>query len=112
VAPGRSQTNPSFPTILVFGLDRTLIDALYNGRFNVLEANGQTGLMDAVRYHSRPIHLLLMDLSIDNRSLAALLKRYRPTMRVLYVGNDIPPDVVSPELLVGAVDQLFASQDI
>jgi hypothetical protein len=66
VAPGRSQTKPSFPTILVFSLDLTLVGAIRNGRYNVLEAYNQTDLIDVVRCHSRPIHLSLMDLSIDN----------------------------------------------
>jgi hypothetical protein len=52
-------------------------------------------------------------MSNDNRFLAALLKQYRPTMQVLYVGHDELPDVVPPELVVGTVDHFFAnSKDI
>ena len=113
MAPRSPQSKPSFPTILVFGLDRTLVGAIRNGFYNVLEAYTQTDLLDVVRYHSRPIHLLLMDMSNDNRFLAALLKQYRPTMQVLYVGHDELPDVVPPELVVGTVDHFFAnSKDI
>ena len=101
MAPGLSQSKPSFPTVLVFGLDRTLVAAIRDEGYNVLEACTQTDLTDFVRCHSRPIHLLLVDMSNDNRFLAALLRKYRPTMRVLYVGHDKLPDVVPPEALGG-----------
>jgi hypothetical protein len=109
VAPESSKSESSFPTVLVFGLDRTMVSAIRDGRYNVLEAYTQTDLMDVVLYHSRPIHLLLIDMSVDNRSLTARLKSYRPTMRMIFVGNDMTPDVVTPELVVGTVNQFFAS---
>jgi PleD family two-component response regulator len=57
-----------YPTILVArddGLDCRLVRSLQRNGFHVLEADDWAHLFDVVRVHSRPIHLLLVDVSMD-----------------------------------------------
>ena len=57
-----------YPTILVArddGLDCRLVQSLQRNGFHVLEADDWEQVFHAVRVHSRPIHLLLVDVSMD-----------------------------------------------
>lgn len=57
-----------YPTVLVahhdVGVRGTLLDCLQRNGFHVLEAD-RAHIFDVVRVHSRPIHLLLADVSMD-----------------------------------------------
>jgi hypothetical protein len=57
-----------YPTILVArddGLDCRLVQSLQRTGFHVLEAEDWAQVFHAVRVHSRPIHLLLVNENMD-----------------------------------------------
>jgi DNA-binding response OmpR family regulator len=61
-------------------LRSALSNSLRQDGYLVLEAHDVPSVLGIARVHSRPIHLLLIDVSIDNHTLAALRKPYRPEM--------------------------------
>lgn len=78
-----------FPTVLVTGDDSELRSDLVNllllEGYYVLEAHDAADAFHIAIVHSRPIHLLLMDLGMEGSSLlAARLRPYRDEMRVLF----------------------------
>jgi hypothetical protein len=80
-----------FPTILVArnqdGLDGPLVDCLRRDGFHVLEADNWEHVFAVVKVHSRPIHLLLADVSMDAR--VPILKRHRPGLIFLFVAKPV-----------------------
>ena len=84
-----------YPTVLVArdddGLDGTLVDCLQRNGFHVLEADW-ADVFHVVRVHSRPIHLLLVDVSMDAR--VSILKEHRSELQVMFVKKPVDADVV------------------
>jgi CheY-like chemotaxis protein len=104
----------SFPTILVAEDDQrcggSLVRDLEHQGYFVLVASDGPEAIEIARVHSRPIHLLLTGESINGRTLAAMLKRYRPEMRALFItrhANHEAPDLVRSETAVEKVRQLL-----
>ena len=84
-----------YPTILVArddGLDCRLVRSLQRKGFHVLEADDWEHLFSVVRVHSRPIHLLLVDVSMDAR--VPILKEHRSELQVLFVKKPVDADEV------------------
>jgi hypothetical protein len=85
-----------YPTILVArddnGLDRTLINCLERDGFHVLEASGWEQVFNAVRVHSRPIHVLLVDASMGIH--VPMLKKHRSELQVVLVQKPVDADAV------------------
>jgi DNA-binding response OmpR family regulator len=85
-----------YPTVLVahhdVGVRGILLDCLKRNGFHVLEADDWDHLFDVVRVHSRPIHLLLVDVSMDAR--VPILKEHRSELQVLFVKRPVDADVV------------------
>jgi DNA-binding response OmpR family regulator len=65
------------------GLAGPLVNSLQRNGFHVLEADNWAHLLDVVKVHSRPIHLLLADVSMDAR--VPILKRHRSELQVLFL---------------------------
>ena len=90
-----------FPTILVAEHDNDvrspLVRHLQQQGYFVLIAHDANEALEIARVHSRPIHLLLADESLDGRSLAATLKQYRPNMHVLFITWGGPLDPLDTE---------------
>ena len=85
-----------YPTILVArddnGLDGTLINCLLRNGFHVLEAGDWEQVFHAVRVHSRPIHLLLVDASMHAH--VPMLKKHRSELQVVLVQKPVDADAV------------------
>ena len=84
-----------YPTILVArddGLDCRLVRYLQRNGFHVLEADDWAHLFDVVRVHSRPIHLLLVDVSMDAH--VPMLRQHRSELRVMFVKKPVDADDV------------------
>ena len=77
----------AYPTVLVAhddeGVRSSLGDCLQRNGFHVLEADDWDHVFDVVRVHSRPIHLLLADASMDAR--VPMLRGYRSELQILFV---------------------------
>jgi len=91
-----------------------VVRKLCESGYHVLEAHDQTIAVDFARMHSRQIHILLIDSSENGHALASLLKRYRPTMHVLFLPSEssagIPP--LGPENVLAAIQQFVAEEKI
>jgi CheY-like chemotaxis protein len=89
-------THVDYPTVLVAHGDEevrsTLVDCLQRNGFHVLEADDWGHVFDVVRVHSRLIHLLLADVSMEAR--LQMLKKYRSKLQVLIVGKPVDADDV------------------
>jgi DNA-binding NtrC family response regulator len=89
-------THVDYPTVLVAHGDEevrsTLVDCLQRNGFHVLEADDWAHVFDVVRVHSRLIHLLLADVSMEAR--LQMLKKYRSKLQVLIVGKPVDADDV------------------
>jgi hypothetical protein len=85
----------TYPTVLVArdddGLDGPLVHFLRRNGFHVLEADW-AHLFDVVKVHSRPIHLLLVNESMDAH--VSVLKEHRSELRVMFVKKPVDADVV------------------
>ena len=85
-----------FPTVLVArndeGLDDALVRRLQLNGFHVLEADDWEHLFYWVRVHSRPIHLVLAEVS--NAELMPMLRKHRPGMQVVFVKEPVDADEV------------------
>ena len=93
-SPGASHVD--YPTVLVANDDEegrnTLVDCLERSGFHVLEADDWAHALYWVRVHSRPIHLVLADISkVD---LMPMFKTHRPEMQVVFVKEPIDADEV------------------
>ena len=60
--------------------------------FHVLEAHDWERVVDVVRVHSRPIHLLLVTESMDAH--VSVLKEHRSELQVMFVKKPVDADVV------------------
>jgi DNA-binding response OmpR family regulator len=84
-----------YPTILVArddgGLDGTLINYLQRNGFHVLDADS-SDVFDVVKIHSRPIHLLLVDVSMEAQ--LPILKKHRSELQVMLVKKPVGADDV------------------
>jgi len=80
-----------YPTVLVArnddGLDGYLVHRLQQNGFHVLEADSWEHVFDAVKVHSRPIHLLVADESIV--ASVPILKKHRSDLQVLIVKKPV-----------------------
>ena len=84
-----------YPTILVArddGLDCRLVQSLQRNGFHVLEADDWDHLFDVVRVHSRPIHLMLADVS--KAKLMPMLKKHRPGLHFVFLKEPVDADEV------------------
>ena len=76
-----------YPTVLLAHDDEvlrsTLGDCLRREGYHVLEAQQWTTVFDLVKVHSRPIHLLVADVSMEAR--LSILKMHRSSLQVLLV---------------------------
>jgi hypothetical protein len=60
--------------------------------YNVLEARHWMKAFDFVRVHSRPIHLLLADVSMEAR--VPILKEHRSELQIVFVKKPVDADEV------------------
>jgi hypothetical protein len=60
--------------------------------FHVLEAHDWERVVDVVRVHSRPIHLLLVSESMDAH--VSILKEHRSELQIMFVKKPVDADVV------------------
>jgi hypothetical protein len=92
---GTEARNVDYPTVLVArdddGLDGPVVHFLRRHGFHVLEAD-RADVFDVVRVHSRPIHLLLADVSMDAH--VPILKKHRSELQVLFVRKPVDADIV------------------
>ena len=105
---------PDHPTILVavdnIELRSTLVTVLRERDYLVLEAPDGTSALHTLQTHSRPIHLMLTTTTMDERFIREALKRYRPEMKVMFVGrqpNTGLSDVESPEAALAGIKAFF-----
>jgi hypothetical protein len=73
-------------------VDGALISYLQRNGFHVLEAHDWERVVDVVRVHSRPIHLLLVTESMDAH--VSILKEHRSELQVMFVRKPVDADVV------------------
>jgi hypothetical protein len=92
-SPGASHVD--YPTVLVArdddGLDGPIVHFLQRNGFHVLEVDW-ADVFDVVKVHSRPIHLLLANVSMDAH--VPILKQHRSELQVLFVKKPVDADVV------------------
>ena len=85
-----------YPTVLVAHGDEevrsTLVDCLQRSGFHVLEAADWEHVFYWVRVHSRPIHLVLTELSMVE--LMPMLKRHRSELQVVFVNEPVDAEEV------------------
>jgi len=85
-----------YPTVLVArddeGLNGPLVDRLRRQDYNVLEAHDWASVFHFVSVHSRPIHLLLANVSIN--AYVPILKEHRSELQVLLVKKPVDADNV------------------
>ncbi len=92
-----------FPTVLVAANDRgtglAFTARLEQEHCLVLAARNANEALQFVISHSRPIHVLLIDLEMDGIEVAARLGRYRPDMQVVLFSEerDNTPHALPPE---------------
>jgi len=81
----------SYPTVIVAlddeGRPSPLGERLEREGYNVLEAHDWSSVFDFVKIHSRPIHLLLADVSMDAQ--VPILKQHRSELQVLFVTKPV-----------------------
>jgi len=94
----------AYPTVLVAAVDREmrqqLVRSFPGDKCLVLEADTKVRLVEVVTVHSRPIHILLLDVDLGCSAWASKLKCYKSCMQVLLVAkrsNQWRSDVLSPE---------------
>jgi len=103
----------SFPTVLVATSDRKMclefVAHLQQESCLVLTAANPDEARQIIVSHSRPIHVLLIDLAMDGFALAARLNRYRPHMRAVFFSEQPgdASDTLSPENALAAVRSLL-----
>ena len=105
----------AFPTVLLAledpGSQEQLSCGLQNRGYLVLDAKSLGQALEAVRTHSRPIHLLLLGVSPEHRLMAAEMKQYRPSMKILFVetgGSESGLARKNPDLERQAITELGA----
>jgi hypothetical protein len=82
-------TREGFPTVLIAaenpGMRQSLADHLRQDQCNVLQADCAARLWYAIVNHSRPIHVLLLEIGMEGPDFAEKAKQYRPGMRIVLV---------------------------
>ncbi len=85
-----------YPTVLVahhdVGVRGTLLDCLQRNGFHVLEADDWAHVFHWVRVHSRPIHMVLADVSMDAH--VPILKKHRSELHIVFVNKPVDADDV------------------
>ena len=85
-----------FPTVLVArnddALDVPMVHRLKGSGFNVVEADDWEHVFHFVILHSRPIHVLLADVSMEAQ--VPILKKHRSELQVMFVKKPVDADVV------------------
>jgi DNA-binding NtrC family response regulator len=85
-----------YPTVLVANGDEkvrnTLVDCLQRSGFHVLEADDWAHVLYWIRVHSRPIHLVLTEVS--KAELMPMLKKHRSELQVVFVKEPVDADQV------------------
>jgi hypothetical protein len=93
-SPGAGHVD--YPTVLVAHGDEevrsTLVDCLQRSGFHVLEADDWEHLFYWVRVHSRPIHLVLTDVS--KAELMPMLKKHRSELHFVFLKEPVDADDV------------------
>ena len=89
-----------YPTVLVAhddeGVRGTLGNCLRREGYHVLEVHQWSKVFDLIRVHSRPIHLILADVSISSR--VPILEGHRAELQVVFVKKPVDADVVLAEV--------------
>jgi DNA-binding response OmpR family regulator len=113
MAPKRLDTRSGFPTILLAEDDNELRNALAHSLrqygYLVLEAHDGPGALAIARIHSRPIHLLLIDVDMDDHT-SVFLKLYRPETSVMHITrhpNEALQDALGQETVLAKVQEFF-----
>jgi len=77
---------PGYPTILVAGLGHSeLAESLRRDGYLVLEADDREHVLETIKRHSRPIHLLLGACAMETD--AVLLQKHRPALLFYFVSR-------------------------
>ena len=106
----------AFPTIIVASKNLELREWLSRGLSQgidplVLEADSESAVLNFVKMHSRPIHVLLIDCALDFQGLVATVARYRRDLRTFLVswnsGEDAP-GALSPEAALAKAEEALA----
>jgi CheY-like chemotaxis protein len=102
------------PTVLVAENDPerrdALVSSLRQDDYLVLEAHDRPGILDIVTTHSRPIHLLLLNTGINSCALGDRLKKLRPRMHILFVGQfdgQARSQALTPEIALASIRAFF-----
>jgi hypothetical protein len=73
-----------YTTVIVGGMGYGLVTAGLRGHgFHVLEADDWEHVLDTTRTHSRPIHLVVADVSME--CYAPVLKQHRPDLLFYFI---------------------------
>lgn len=87
-----------------------MVQSLRREGYLVLEAIDSAGALFAVRTHSRPIQLMLIDSCINHGVLVSALRQYRPQIEVLFVARQNGEPFVyalTPETALAQVRAFF-----
>jgi len=103
-----------YPTVLVAADNgekrQPLVCGLRQDNCLVLEADSLGRVLDVVKVHSRPIHLLLLDVQIGDAAWATLLNRYRPDMQILFVmssSHEVRTEALPPHAALAKARELL-----
>lgn len=101
------------PTVLVAvrgtELRNALVQSLRQDGYLVLEAAGTSDALYLARTHSRPIQVMLIDVSMKDE-LKPAVKPYRPHTKILLLAEhseECPQEVVTPETVLGKIREFF-----
>lgn len=89
-----------FPTIIVASKDAGVRSGLLRDLVRaaaplVLEADSEAAILDFVKLHSRPVHVLLVDSTLSQPEFVANLRQYRREMNVVLVAEYGPSAAVA-----------------
>ena len=111
---GLAEDIVGFPTVLVAELEEPLFSSLSQSvsdeGYNVLEAHDWADALYFVKHHSRPVHLLLTNVSRDSPALAEVLRWYRPKLQALFIAqhtSESLPNALHPETALAKVQEFF-----
>src|ERR1043166_9189943 len=91
-----------YPTVLVNrdafgGLDTSLVNCLKGKSLHVLEADDWAHVLDVVKRHPRPIHVLLTSMGME--ADVPILQLYRPKLLFVFVSRPVDVDDVLAKIL-------------
>ncbi|MBZ5585028.1 MAG: hypothetical protein LAQ30_23025 [Acidobacteriia bacterium] len=92
------------------GLRCTLADLIRQNGFLVIEAHDRPSALRVAQTHSRPIRLLLIEVSLYEASWAALVNECRPGIRMWFVSchaNGTTAEILAPETAVRNIDRIY-----